>query len=49
MALRKRTLRRMSSTSRKLARLIARQESIARRLKNIGGKGGGSLPKNPKT
>ena len=35
MAYRKRTLRSMSPTTRKLARLIGEQESIARRLKSL--------------
>ena len=35
MAYRRATLRRMSPTARKVARLIGEQESIARRLKNL--------------
>lgn len=35
MAYRKKTLRSMSPTARKLARLIGEQESIARRSKNL--------------
>lgn len=35
MALRKKTLRTMSPTARKVARLIGEQESIAKRLKNL--------------
>ena len=35
MALRKKTLRRMSPTARKVARLAGEAESVARRLKNL--------------
>ena len=35
MALRKKTLRRMSPTARKVARLTGELESVARRLKNL--------------
>jgi len=35
MAYRKKTLRSMSPTTRKLARLIGEAESVARRLKNL--------------
>ena len=35
MAYRKKTLRSMSPVTRKLARLIGEQESVARRLKNL--------------
>lgn len=35
MALRKKTLRKMSPTARKVARLAGEAESVARRLKNL--------------
>ena len=35
MAFKKRTLRTMSPTARKVARLVGEQESVARRLKNL--------------
>lgn len=35
MAYRKSTLRRMAPVSRRLAKLIAEQESVARRMKNL--------------
>mgnify|MGYP001583535620 CR=1 FL=1 len=35
MAMRKRTLRKLSPTTRKVARLVGELESVARRLKNL--------------